>query len=48
MVVSGPDGGVATPATPAIDVNNIMGGMEQTGGVRMHNHRRKLRQRSVF
>ncbi|XP_046441053.1 nascent polypeptide-associated complex subunit alpha, muscle-specific form-like isoform X6 [Daphnia pulex] len=35
-----------TPAPPPPpDVNNIMGGIEQTVGVRMHNHRRKLRQR---
>ena len=29
-------------------VNNIMGGMEHTNGVRMHNHRRKLRQRYLI
>ena len=28
-------------------INNIMGGMEQTAGVRLHNHRHKLKQRSV-
>jgi len=34
---------------PAIssNINNIMGGMESTAGVKLHNHRRKLRQRSV-
>ena len=26
-------------------IMNIMGGMESTAGVRLHNHRRKLRQR---
>ncbi|XP_049815446.1 serine/threonine-protein kinase par-1-like isoform X1 [Schistocerca nitens] len=26
-------------------IHNIMGGMESTGGVRLHNHRRKLKQR---
>ncbi|XP_037091069.1 serine/arginine repetitive matrix protein 2-like [Pollicipes pollicipes] len=26
-------------------INNIMGGMEQTAGVRLHNHRHKLKQR---
>lgn len=26
-------------------INNIMGGLESTGGVRLHNHRRKLKQR---
>ncbi|XP_059472424.1 uncharacterized protein LOC132194870 isoform X2 [Neocloeon triangulifer] len=36
------------PSTkPAIssNINNIMGGMESTAGVKLHNHRRKLRQR---
>ena len=41
MVVGG-----GVPAPP--DVNNIMGGIEQTVGVRMHNHRRKLRQRYAY
>ncbi|XP_065572348.1 uncharacterized protein LOC136034829 isoform X2 [Artemia franciscana] len=27
------------------DINNIMGGLESTGGVMLHNHKRKLRQR---
>ena len=26
-------------------IHNIMGGMESTGGVRLHNHKRKLKQR---
>jgi hypothetical protein len=26
-------------------IHNIMGGMESTAGVRLHNHRRKLKQR---
>lgn len=28
-------------------IHNIMGGMESTGGVRLHNHKRKLKQRFV-
>lgn len=28
-------------------IHNIMGGMESTGGVRLHNHKRKLKQRYV-
>jgi len=28
-------------------IHNIMGGMESTGGVRLHNHKRKLKQRCV-
>lgn len=43
-----PSASKGPPAPPVLDVNNIMGGMEQTAGVRMHNHRRKLRQRSVI
>lgn len=27
------------------NINNIMGGIEATGGVRLHNHRKKLKQR---
>jgi hypothetical protein len=27
------------------NIHNIMGGMESTGGVKLHNHKRKLRQR---
>ncbi|GJQ75870.1 hypothetical protein Trydic_g17934 [Trypoxylus dichotomus] len=27
------------------NINNIMGGIENTGGVRLHNHKKKLRQR---
>ncbi|KAI5754995.1 hypothetical protein M8J77_013209 [Diaphorina citri] len=30
---------------PQASINNIMGGIESTGGVRLHNHRRKLKQR---
>uniref|UniRef100_A0A1B6E3I6 Protein kinase domain-containing protein n=1 Tax=Clastoptera arizonana TaxID=38151 RepID=A0A1B6E3I6_9HEMI len=30
---------------PESSINNIMGGLESTGGVRLHNHRRKLKQR---
>lgn len=26
-------------------INNIMGGIENTGSVRLHNHKRKLKQR---
>ncbi|XP_065343207.1 uncharacterized protein Nuak1 isoform X3 [Cloeon dipterum] len=51
-----PDEGAAAATTtskngpttkPAIssNINNIMGGMESTAGVKLHNHRRKLRQR---
>lgn len=29
------------------NIHNIMGGMESTGGVRLHNHKRKLKQRYV-
>lgn len=28
-------------------IHNIMGGMESTGGVRLHNHKRKLKQRYI-
>ncbi|XP_045025839.1 serine/threonine-protein kinase par-1 isoform X3 [Daphnia magna] len=46
MVVNGGNSQQQQPAPPPPpDVNNIMGGIEQTVGVRMHNHRRKLRQR---
>jgi|688.fasta_scaffold851087_2 hypothetical protein len=48
MVVNGGNSQQQQPTTappPPPDVNNIMGGIEQTVGVRMHNHRRKLRQR---
>ncbi|XP_054276428.1 NUAK family SNF1-like kinase 1 isoform X2 [Macrosteles quadrilineatus] len=30
---------------PESSINNIMGGLESTGGVRLHNHKRKLKQR---
>ncbi|KAL1116821.1 hypothetical protein AAG570_005291 [Ranatra chinensis] len=30
---------------PETSINNIMGGLESTGGVRLHTHRRKLKQR---
>ncbi|KAK9500157.1 hypothetical protein O3M35_001471 [Rhynocoris fuscipes] len=30
---------------PESSINNIMGGLESTGGVTLHNHRRKLKQR---
>ncbi|XP_046667176.1 NUAK family SNF1-like kinase 1 isoform X2 [Homalodisca vitripennis] len=30
---------------PEASINNIMGGLESTGGVRLHNHKRKLKQR---
>lgn len=30
------------------NINNIMGGIEATGGVRLHNHRKKLKQRYVL
>ncbi|RZF32011.1 hypothetical protein LSTR_LSTR007089 [Laodelphax striatellus] len=30
---------------PEASINNIMGGLESTAGVRLHNHRRKLKQR---
>ncbi|XP_075236599.1 nuak family kinase 1 [Lycorma delicatula] len=30
---------------PEASINNIMGGLENTAGVRLHNHRRKLKQR---
>lgn len=33
---------------PESGVNNIMGGLESAEGVRLHNHRRKLRQRYVL
>lgn len=52
---SAPEEGAASAAAvkngpsskPAIssNINNIMGGMESTAGVKLHNHRRKLRQR---
>lgn len=29
------------------NIHNIMGGMESTGGVPLHNHKRKLKQRYV-
>ena len=50
MVVSGGSSSQqpAPAPPPPPDVNNIMGGIEQTVGVRMHNHRRKLRQRYVI
>ncbi|XP_046394484.1 serine-rich adhesin for platelets [Ischnura elegans] len=40
-----PDQPPAAQPPPPPNIHNIMGGMQGTGGVRLHNHRKKLKQR---
>lgn len=49
---TGPGGGTQTEAgaapptqPPALEIDNIMSGIGNTGTVKMNNHRKKLRQR---
>jgi hypothetical protein len=56
MVIEETKNATAVPQTPPFQpmgahqatIDNIMSGIENTGAVKMNNHRKKLRQRYVF